>query len=196
MMTILSLCWQFFKTGLFAVGGGLATIPFLYEMSDLTGWFSHEDILNMLAISESTPGPIGINMATYCGYVVSGIPGAILATLSLCLPSIVIILIIARALDKFRDNRFVEGAFSFLRPASTALIAAAGFNVLLVTFFDVESITFDMFNRLSEVFTHVNWMAIILFAALFIIMNLKPMKKVHPIVFILGSAVLGIIFRL
>ena len=194
--TILTLCWQFFKTGLFAIGGGLATIPYLYEMSDMFGWFTHEDILNMLAISESTPGAIGINMATYCGYTVAGIPGAILATLSLCAPSIIIILIIARMLKKFRENRYVDGVFKFLRPTSTALIAAAGLNVLLVVFFDVEEILFSMLGKLGEMFTHVNWIALALFAVFFILMNLKPLKKIHPIFFIAAAAVLGIVFRL
>lgn len=196
MMTILKLCFQFFKTGLFAIGGGLATIPFLYEMSDLMGWFTHEDILNMLAISESTPGAIGINMATYCGFTTAGIAGGILATLSLCAPSIIIILIIARLLKNFRENRFVDGAFKFLRPASTALIAAAGLNVLLVVFFDVEEVTFSMINKLKEVFTHVNWIAIGLFIIFLVLMNLKPLKKIHPIFFIAAAAVLGIVFRL
>lgn len=196
MKTILLLIWHFFKTGLFAIGGGLATIPFLYEMSDLLGWFTHEDILNMLAISESTPGAIGINMATYCGYTTAGIAGGIIATLSLCAPSIIIILIIARIMKKFRENRFVDGAFKFLRPASTALIGAAGFNVLLVVFFDVEEITFSVMNRLGEIFTHVNWIAIIIFAVLLVLMNLKPLKKVHPIAFIAAAAALGIIFKL
>lgn len=194
--TVLTLCWQFFKTGLFAIGGGLATIPYLYEMSDMFGWFTHEDILNMLAISESTPGAIGINMATYCGYTVAGIPGAILATLSLCAPSIIIILIIARMLRKFRENRYVDGVFKFLRPTSTALIAAAGLNVLLVVFFDVEEILFTMFGKLGELFTHVNWIALALFVVFFILMNLKPLKKVHPIFFIAAAAVLGIVFQL
>ena len=194
--TILTLCWQFFKTGLFAIGGGLATIPYLYEMSDMFGWFTHEDILNMLAISESTPGAIGINMATYCGYTVAGIPGAILATLSLCAPSIIIILIIARMLRKFRENRYVDGVFKFLRPTSTALIAAAGLNVLLVVFFDVEEILFSMLGKLGEMFTHVNWIALALFVVFFILMNLKPLKKIHPIFFIAAAAVLGIVFRL
>ena len=194
--TILTLCWQFFKTGLFAIGGGLATIPYLYEMSDMFGWFTHEDILNMLAISESTPGAIGINMATYCGYTVAGIPGAVLATLSLCAPSIIIILIIARMLKKFRENRYVDGVFKFLRPTSTALIAAAGLNVLLVVFFDVEEILFSMSGKLGGMFTHVNWIALALFAVFFIFMNLKPLKKVHPIFFIAAAAVLGIVFQL
>ena len=203
-MILLRLFWEFFKTGLFAVGGGLATIPFLYEMSDAFGWFSHHDILNMLAIAESTPGAIGINMATYAGFNVgrslAGIWGAIgcgiLATLSLALPSVAVILIVARILDRFRTNRFVTGGFYVLRPASTALISAAGIGVILTVFFDVEEVSFTMFGRLGEVFTHVNWQMIILFAVIFALMRLKPLKKLHPIVFIAFAAVVGIVFKL
>ena len=97
-MTLLRLMFEFFKTGLFAVGGGLATLPFLYEISDKTGWFSHADIADMIAISESTPGAIGINMSTYAGFKTAGVPGGILATLSLAAPSLIIILIIAKFL--------------------------------------------------------------------------------------------------
>jgi len=204
MTTILLLCWSFFKTGLFAVGGGLATIPFLYEMSDTFGWFSHHDILNMLAIAESTPGAIGVNMATYSGFNVGksigGIGGAIgggvLATLSLALPSVIVILIVARVLDRFRNNRFVTGGFYILRPASTALIAAAGIGVVLAVFFDVEKLSFATFGKLGEVFTHVNWQMILLFAVIFVLMRVKYLKKLHPIVFIAFAAVVGIVFKL
>lgn len=205
MITLLILCWSFIKTGLFAVGGGLATIPFLYEMSDIhPEWFSHADILNMLAISESTPGPIGVNMATYSGYSVmhsltgnffASFGGGIAATLSLALPSVVVILIVAKILDKFRNNRFVTGAFYVLRPASTALIASAGLGVIFAVFFDVEDISFATFGKLGEGFTHVNWQMLILFAVIFVLMRLKPFKKVHPIAFIAFSALVGIIFK-
>ena len=103
-MTLLRLMLEFIKTGLFSVGGGLATLPFLYEMSDATGWFSHADIADMIAVSESTPGAIGINMSTYAGFKTAGVLGGILATLALAFPSVVIILIIAKFLNKFRDN--------------------------------------------------------------------------------------------
>ena len=134
---ILQLMFEFFKTGLFSVGGGLATLPFLYEMSDKTGWFSHADIADMIAISESTPGAIGINMSTYAGYKTAGIPGGILASLSLAAPSVIIILIIAKFLKKFRENPNVEGAFYGLRPASIAMITAAGLNVAKVTLINI-----------------------------------------------------------
>lgn len=203
-MTLLLMCWSFFKTGLFAVGGGLATIPFLYEMSDVYGWFSHNDILNMLAIAESTPGAIGINMATYSGFNVgrtlAGIWGAlgggVLATLSLALPSVIVILIIARVLDRFRTNRFVTGGFYVLRPASTALIGAAAIGVILAVFFDVEKLSFDVILHPLEYFTHVNWKLLILFAVIFVLMKIKPLKKLHPIFFIALAAACGIFFKL
>ena len=136
-MSLLIMCLEFMKTGLFAVGGGLATIPFLYEMAAHYAWFTSQDVLTYIAIAESTPGPIGINMATYAGYTSFGWYGGILATLSLAIPSFVVILIVAGMLDKFRTNRFVLGGFKMLRPASTGLIAAAGFNVILTVFFGV-----------------------------------------------------------
>jgi len=129
MMTAIKLYLEFFFTGLFAVGGGLATLPFLYEISARTGWFTNQDILNMIAISESTPGAIGINMSTYAGFVTMGIGGGILATLALISPSIIIIVMISKVLEKFRDSKLVQGIFKGLRPASTGLIAAAGLGV-------------------------------------------------------------------
>ena len=112
------LFWEFFKAGLFAIGGGMATVPFLQEMGDATGWFTSAELADMIAISESTPGPIGVNMATYVGNVTAGIPGGIIATLGLVTPSVIIILIVATVLKKFRDNKYVNSAFYGLRPAT------------------------------------------------------------------------------
>ena len=135
MTLYLRLMFEFFKTGLFAVGGGLATLPFLYEMSAATGWFTSQDIMNLIAVSESTPGAIGINMSTYVGFITAGLPGAILATLALAAPSVIVIILISKVLDKFKDSPVVQGVFKGLRPASTALIAAAGLNVAQFAFF-------------------------------------------------------------
>ena len=107
MSVYLRLYWEFFKTGLFAVGGGMATLPFLKDIGQSTGWYTYTDLMNMLAVSESTPGPIGINMATYVGFTVGGVPGAVIATLGEVTPSIIVILIVAMMLKKFRDNRYV-----------------------------------------------------------------------------------------
>ena len=142
-MLYLRLFWEFFKTGLFAIGGGMATIPFLYDISDATGWFSSNDLANMIAVSESTPGPIGVNMATYVGFVtgmngngvVGAIAGAVVATVGLITPCILVILVIAAILKSFRDNCYVNHAFYGLRPASTGLIAAAGLGVMMTNLF-------------------------------------------------------------
>ena len=137
-MIFLRLFFEFFKTGLFSIGGGLATIPFLQDMGEATGWFTNQELTTMIAVSESTPGPMGVNMATYVGYHMGcntvlgpagGILGAVIATLGLVAPSIIVILIIARFLQKFRHSRTVEAAFQGLRPASTALIVVAGLSV-------------------------------------------------------------------
>ena len=187
-MKILLLMAEFFKTGLFSVGGGLATLPFLYEMStNHPDWFTHSDIADMIAISESTPGPIGINMSTYAGYSVAGIPGGILASLALALPSIIITLIIARFLAKFRQSKTVEGAFYGLRPASIAMISVAFLNVAKVALVRLDALTSGA--GLGEFFI---WKAIILGAVIFIA---QKKLKWHPVIFIALSAVIGILLK-
>lgn len=131
-MMLLRLFWEFFKIGLFAVGGGMATIPFLYDLSDRTGWFTHTQLADMIAISESTPGPIGVNMATYVGYEMDGILGSVFTTLGFVAPSIIIIIVVSVFLQRFRNNRYVESAFYGLRPASSGLIASAALSVTTV----------------------------------------------------------------
>ncbi len=196
IMLFLRLFYEFFKTGLFAVGGGMATIPFLYNMADNTGWFTRMDVDNMIAVGESTPGPIGVNMATYVGYITGanegGLPfailGAVVATLGLVTPSVIVILIIASFLKSFRNNRYVESAFYGLRPASTGLIAAAGLSVIVSNLFFAET--------LAEGFSMAffNWKGIVLAAVLWVLTNkVKQTKKLHPIIFIGASAVVGIV---
>lgn len=189
-MILIKLFWEFFKTGLFSIGGGLATLPFLHELSDKTAWFTHHEIADMLAVSESTPGPIGVNMATYVGYKCAGIPGGIVATLGLIAPSIIIILIIALFLRSFRNNRYVIGAFYGIRPASTALIASAGLSVVAITLLDTQ--LYASSGALSDLF---DFKAIILAAILLILTRIKPLKKLHPVVFIAASGVVGAVFR-
>ena len=185
------LFWEFFKAGLFAIGGGMATVPFLKEMGKATGWFTSAELADMIAVSESTPGPIGVNMATYVGNVTAGIPGGIIATLGLVTPSVIIILIIASILKKFRDNRYVNSAFYGLRPASVALISAAGFAIILIAFFGAEDI-YDLFRN----FSGTDFRYVILAAVLIVLTDfVKPTKKLHPILFILFSAAAGIVFK-
>ena len=190
MMLYLRLFWEFFKTGLFAVGGGMATLPFLYSMSDATGWFTHAQLADMIAVSESTPGPIGVNMATYVGFSTAGVPGAVVATLGLITPSVIIILIIARVLAAFRQNKVVDAAFYGLRPCSVGLIAAAGLLVVKIALFDV-----DLYKQTGVLMNLFQWKAIALAAVLIVLTRyVKPLKKLHPVFFILGSAAVGALF--
>lgn len=187
-MIYLRLFYEFLKTGLFAVGGGLATLPFLSRMADATGWFTRGQLADMIAVSESTPGPIGVNMATYVGFTVGGVPGAIVATVGLITPSIIIVLIIASFLKGFRDNRFVNAAFGCLRPASTGLITAAGLSVAVSAFWHGELLEYGVLAALD-------WKAVALAAALILLTRvIKPTRKLHPIFFIVFSAAVGIAF--
>lgn len=180
-MILLRLFWEFFKTGLFAVGGGMATLPFLYDMSARTGWFSPAQLADMIAVSESTPGPIGVNMATYVGYSTAGILGSLTATLGLVTPSVIIILVIAGFLGRFRSNKYVDSVFYGLRPCSIGLIAAAGLLVAKIAMFDGGP----------------NFKAIVLAVFLFVATRYIPrIKRLHPVFFILFSAVIGILLKL
>lgn len=189
-MILLQLFYEFLKIGMFAVGGGMATLPFLYNLADKTGWFTQAQVTDMLAVSESTPGPVGINMATYVGYTTAGLPGALAATIGVIIPGVVLVILIRAVLDKMRGNRYVDGAFYGLRPASTALIAAAG---LLVA--DVTLLHMDLFRQSGRVLDLIDLKSVLLAAVLLIFTRwVKPTKKLHPIVFIAASAVVGIAF--
>ncbi len=189
-MIYLQLFWEFFKTGLFSVGGGLATIPFLQEISVKTGWYSLADLADMIAVAESTPGPIGVNTATYAGFITAGILGALCATLSLVLPSLIISLLVAKILQSFKDNRIVNNVFCGLRPASIGLIAAAGVEVL-----KLSVLTLDKFRETKLFLDIFNIKGLILAVLLFIAMRIPKLKKVPPPVFLLCGAVIGIIFN-
>lgn len=186
-MIYLRLFWEFFKTGLFSIGGGLATLPFLYEMSSKTGWFTHADVADMIAISESTPGAIGINMSTYAGYITAGLPGGLIATLGLGSPCVIIILIIAKLLARFQDNVYVQKALYGLRAASIAMISAACVNVIKVALIDIPA-----FQETGSIISLFEFKAIVLAVVLYFAMR---KIKVHPVAFLAVSAVIGIIFR-
>ena len=188
-MTVwIRLFLEFFKTGLFAVGGGLATLPFLYEMSASTGWFTTQDVADMIAISESTPGPLGVNMSTYVGFKTVGLLGGFISTLGLICPAIVIIILVCKILNKFKESALVQKIFYGLRPASTALIAAAGIGVAKISLLKL-----DLFKETGSVLDLFNWKCIVL--AIVVYITLKKFKK-HPIMYIAASAVIGIIFQL
>ena len=186
MMLYLRLFYEFFKTGLFAIGGGLATLPFLNDMADRTGWFTRSQLADLLAVSESTPGPIGVNMATYVGYTTGNIPGALIATLGLITPSVIVILIVAAVLNAFRDSKYVNAAFYGLRPASTAMVAAAGIGVVLLALLDTSATGLAIFR----------WREIALAAVILVLTRWTPkIKDFHPIIFIAFSAVVGVLLK-
>ncbi|MGB4406664.1 MAG: chromate transporter [Sphaerochaeta sp.] len=179
-MTFLLLYVEFFKIGLFSIGGGLTTLPFLYALAERRPqWFSAKSIVDMLAISESTPGPIGINMATYAGYLTAGPLGGFIATLGEVTPSVIIICVIARFLDQFDKNPLVRDAFYGLRAAVIGLIIFAGSKVFSVTLLDAGRI------RIVET---------LLFVVLFILA--MRFRKVHPLVWIVLGSILGILLKL
>lgn len=184
MTDALILMWEFFKTGLFAIGGGPATIPFLMDMAEKYPWFSMQELSDMIAISESTPGPIGLNMATYAGFQTLGWFGGVFSTLALVFPSIVVIILIAKFLEGFQENRLVQAAFRGIRPAVTALIAAAVIQMIRVTLFTEES--GEMIPRVQS---------IVLCAVIFFLLQWKKAKKMHPAMWFLIAAAVGVVFR-
>ena len=189
-MTCLLLFYEFFKTGLFAVGGGLATLPFLYDIvARHPEWFTVSQLADMLAVSESTPGPLGVNMATYVGYLTAGIPGAVAATMGLVAPSVIVILIVAAFLKRFRESRLVNNVFYGLRPASVALISAAGVDILLIAVLRVDSI-----YRVAQ--SALSWKALVLAALVYVGTHVKKLKSLHPIWFIAASAVIGVVLKM
>lgn len=197
-MIYLRLFWEFFKTGLFAIGGGMATVPFLQDIATKTGWYTAGQLADMIAVSESTPGPMGVNMATYVGFTVGsdtmgiggGILGALIATIGLVAPSVICILIIAYFLDKFRSSKLVDNTLYGLRPASVALISAAGVEIMLYALFQMSNI-YDIGSLV------LNWKSIALFLLVFVCSRYVPkLKKLHPVVFIAASAVIGIVFQM
>ena len=197
-MIYLTLYWEFFKVGLFAIGGGLATIPFLQDMAARTGWFSAGQIMDMLAVSECTPGAIGINMATYTGFQTAGVPGAACATLGIITPSIIVVVIVAGILKKFQDNKYVQALFYGLRPASSGLIGSACIGVAAAALFgftgsSISAALAEIFRSgggagavlsglsaetvISTLLSHLNVKAVVLAVVLWVLMNLGKMER-------------------
>ncbi len=179
-MIYLQLFWEFFKIGLFAIGGGPATLPFLMDLTEKYDWFTMADLTNMVAVAESTPGPIGLNMATYAGFHAAGIPGGVTATMSLVLPSVIVIILVAKFLANFSESKTVKAVFFGIRPAVTALIASAVAGLFQVALMTENGIAVK---------------PLILCAIVFGLMHLKKLKNLHPAFWLLGAAVLGIVFK-
>lgn len=173
MLTYGVLFWEFFKIGLFAVGGGMVTIPFLFDLTRKFDWFTAEELTNMIAVSQSTPGPVGVNMATYAGFQAAGVWGGIIATFGLALPSMVIVIWISKLLKRCAQNPLVCEIMAAIRPAVVALILLAG----------AELIKLSVTNYVSGVF------AAVFFAMVYF-------YKRSPIFYIILAAVLGVALKL
>ncbi|MDR2589764.1 MAG: chromate transporter [Oscillospiraceae bacterium] len=186
-MIYLELFYEFFVVGLFVFGGGLATIPFLQQMAFRTEWFTITELMDMVAVAEATPGPIGINVATYVGYTVAGYLGGIVASIALLIPSITIALIVSRLLVKFKDSSTVKYILFGLKPVSLALMTYAALTVFSYAIFNV-----DISELFAMVLPSIDYKTIILTVVMFVAVFL--LKKVHPIIFLAASAVFGIIF--
>ena len=182
-MIYIRLFYEFFIIGILIFGGGLASIPFLQQLGERTQWFTPDQLATIIALGETTPGPMGINMATFTGYTVAGVAGGIIATAGLLMPSVTLALIVARLLVKFRTSAIVNGAFYSLRPASVALIAFAGLTVLLISISPTDADPDRLINIRAAIF------AVILFP-------LTLIFRVHPMIFLAASAIVGIVFRL
>ena len=180
--TMIVMMFEFFKTGLFAMGGGLATLPFLYEISARhPDWFTPSQLADLLAVSESTPGPIGINMSSYVGFLTNGLLGSILATLAIVTPSVIVIIIISKFMEKYKNSKTLEAAMEGLRPAVAGLITSVCLNV-----FSISAIKDG----------HLQPIQTVMFVLVLAATQIKALKKIHPIFYIIIGAVFGLVLNL
>lgn len=184
-MILLELFLNFFFIGITSIGGGLSTIPLMTEILISKGWVIETEIIDMIAISEMTPGPIGINMATYAGNKAAGILGGISATAGLVTPSVIIIIIIAHFYNKYRNNLYVNGVMTVVRPVVTGMIAAVCANLAAITLFDVKVLSAG--GSLLEFFQPIP----IIIATVVFVAGYR--FRVHPVILIVSSAIAGII---
>ena len=183
-MKLLYLFVTFFRIGLFAIGGGLATLPFLNEIADKSDWLTRESIANMLAMAQSSPGAIGVNLAAYTGFRYSGIAGSYAAALGLIFPSIIIIVIVARVLQAFKENRIVQSLFTAFRPAAAGLLSAAGFGAIILS----------VWNAAAPVwYGYLRWREALIMLIIFVLI-IKFRK--HPVLYIAAAGILGLILKL
>ncbi len=185
MGQLVLLFLECFKIGLVSVGGGPATLPYLMELTETRNWFTMMDLTNMIAVSESTPGPLGLNMATYAGFMTAGVIGGTVSTIGIVVPSIIIICLIGAFLENFNENRFVKSAFSAIRPAVCGIIGVSACHVCRVCLFIPDAAGKYILQPKTA----------ILSVAAFILFQNKRFKKVHPAIWFLIAAVCGIVFR-
>ena len=186
-MLELQLFWTFFKIGLFTIGGGHAMIPLIMEELVAKGWLSQEVLLDFIAISESTPGPFAVNIATYAGQEVAGIGGSIMCTLGVVLPSLIIIVIIAKFFSRYMNRPVVQEVFDHVSGSVTGLLFSVVLEVGILVMFGMDGV-------LNTESFKPDWIAIGLFLGLLAISFIRiKKKKVPPIAIILLSAVGGVL---
>jgi chromate transporter len=181
-VTLLVLFAEFFKIGLFAIGGGLATLPFIYRLADTAAWLDAHMIPDMLAVAQSSPGAVGVNLAIYTGYRAAGIPGCVTAALGLVAPSIIIICVVAGMLRAFKENRYVQAVFTGLRPAAAGLLCAACIPVLKISLWNSEAALWYEHLRIGQ-------------SALFVVLFVLIRRfRAHPVVYIAAAGIVGVVF--
>lgn len=185
-MSLWELCLRFLYVGLFTVGGGLATIPLMIQAVVDTGLITEDMFYSMLAVSQSTPGPIGVNLATYIGFENYGVIGGLLVTLSIGLPCFVISSLVSKAYERFSNAKAVRYAFYGIRAAVCGLIASAALGVLKITVF-----TADAFRASGSVLSLIDWKAALLFAVLYLLV-IRFQK--HPVLYIALGGLAGFLF--
>lgn len=185
-MIYLQLFYEFAKIGLFNFGGGIASIPFLQDLSEKTGWFTLQQLADFIAISESTPGPMAVNVATYAGYTTAGLLGGCIATFGVIFPALILVTIMAKFLHVFRGNKYVDWAFYGLRPCVLALIVSAFLGLVQVTLLNTTPF-------MDNILGYLNLKAIAIFIVIYVLLNSRKLKRMHPVVFLAISAVMGII---
>jgi len=193
LQTLLLLFYEFFLTGLFAVGGGLATIPFLQQMGHRRGWYTQRQLANMIAVAQSAPGPLGTNMAAYVGYSLARLPGAAVSAFALMLPTIGVDLVIAALMDKFKRSSVMERVMLVLRPVSAGLICAAAFALLRVSLLRTDAV---WSGPMAGWLQNFDWRAVALFAALLPLAMWGRLRKVHPLTYIAVGAAAGALLGL
>lgn len=186
-MLYIKLFYEFFKIGLFTIGGGLVTIPLLKDLAERTNWYDVSFITEMLAVSESTPGPIGLNMATYVGYEVAGVLGGIISTVAEIIPSIIIVSLVSVFFINFRENKNIQYALQSIRATVTALIAVVGVEMFRISVIGGQSVAIDDMMR------SINFVKLLLFMA---VLYLSRKYNKHPIFYICISGLIGVIFSL
>ncbi|MFV0255125.1 MAG: chromate transporter [Erysipelotrichaceae bacterium] len=188
MSELLRLIIEFIGIGSFAVGGGLATIPFLEEMVSHYDWLSNLDLSIIIAMASSLPGPIGVSMASFVGFLGFGIVGSVLAPLALITPCFLLIVIIYNVLDKFQNSMIVQEFFKLIRPIVIALLAVVTINMVAINLFD-----FSLFNSLNDFALIFNWLKIFMFVIGWLIYK---KFKIHPALLIIAFGFLGVAFQL